>query len=112
MGAPCEKGSVVVEQQAVGYLYLIVDIQGNVVKSRYLGVNTVNNLLTSPSEAWCGIKDAALTCPVHMTDEDCDFSQRDNASYVSVALMRSAQPTDIMTTACLRVISYVLTQSV
>jgi len=77
MSTPREKGSVIAEQHALGYAYLIVDRQGNVVeKSSYLGVNAVNHFITSLSEAWRRIKDAAVTYPIHMTDEDQDRFQR------------------------------------
>ena len=62
---------VVAEQSALGYAFILINRQGNVVKKRsYMGPEAVDNFLASLSQFWQDINKAVLVCPIQMVNED------------------------------------------
>ena len=77
MVKPNENGSVIAEHEAIGYSYLVINRQGDVVEKRtYFGADASNDFIRSLSESWRIIKEGTISYPIDMTAEDEDHFRR------------------------------------
>ena len=87
-------GRIVAEHQAIGYSYIIVNKNGDVVKKdSYVGQEATQKLYESMSNAWRDIKANTITFPIHMTPQDeLRFKAQKQCELCHITFTKDAPP--------------------